>query len=142
MSIINAVVIDEVITKISCFFLCFFCLTTLGLETWSSRKTAMFLISHRLKKYKNLNPELHKWCKNVVNVENCNFLRVNCRFLLVIWVKWKQSECSITLFYFSTFYSLFLPFFVLEIFKFKYDTFFMRNSTAISKFDWFEQPCS
>ena len=78
----------------------------------------------------------------MVNVENCNFLKVNCRFLLVIWVKWKQSVSSITLLYSSTFCSLFLTFFVLEIFKFKDDTFLVRNSAAISKFDWFEQPCS
>ena len=76
----------------------------------------------------------------MVTVENCNFLKVNCRFLLVISVKLKQSVCFITLLYSITFYSLFLPFFVLEIFKFKYDTFFVRNSTVISKFDWFEQP--
>ena len=50
------------------------------------------------------------------------------------------AVCSITLLYSSAFYRLFLPFFVLEIFKFKYDTFFIRNSAAISKFDWFEQP--
>ena len=78
----------------------------------------------------------------MVNVKNCNFLKVKCRFLLVIGVKWKQSVCSITLLYSSTFYSLFIPFFVLEIFKFNYDTFFIRNSAAISKFDWFEQPCT
>ena len=46
-----------------------------------------------------------------------------------------KTVCSITLLYSSTFYSFFLPFFVLEIFKFKYDTFFIRNSAAISKFD-------
>ena len=71
-----------------------------------------------------------------------SIFKVNFRFLLVIWVKWKQSVCSITLLYSSTFYSLFLPFFVLEIFKFKYDTFFVRNSAAISKFKWFEQLCA
>ena len=53
----------------------------------------------------------------MVNVENCNFLKVNCRFLLVIWVK--QSVCSVIILYYSTFYSLFLSFFVLEIFNFK-----------------------
>ena len=65
--------------------------------------------------------ELHEWSENVVNVENHQFLKENCEFLSVIWVKWEQSVCSITLLYFSTFYSLFLPFFLLEIFKFKYD---------------------
>ena len=38
----------------------------------------------------------------------------------------KKSVCSITLLYSSTIYSLFLPFFVLEISKFKYDKFFVR----------------
>ena len=69
--------------------------------------------------------ELHEWSENMV--ENYNFLKVNCRFLLVSWVKWKQSVCSKTLLYSSTFNSLFLPFFVLEIFKFN--------------FNWFKQPC-
>ena len=43
-----------------------------------------------------------------------------------------------SLFYSSNFYNLVLPFFVLEIFKFKYNTFFLRNSAGISKFDWLE----
>ena len=42
--------------KIPCFFLCFFCLTPLRLECSRSRKTASFLMSNRLKKYKNLDP--------------------------------------------------------------------------------------
>ena len=48
---------------------------------------------------------------------------------------------STTLPYSSTFYSLFLPFFILEIFKFKYGKFFVRYSGSISKFERFEQPC-
>ena len=46
--------------------------------------------------------------------------------------------CSITHLYYSPFYSLFLPFFVLEIFKFKfkYDKVFVRYSASIS----FEKP--
>ena len=44
-------------------------------------------------------------------------------FLSVIWVKWKQSVCSMVLSYSSAFYSLFLPLFILEIFKFKYGKF-------------------
>ena len=42
--------------KILGFFTCFFCLTPLGLECSRSRKTALFLMSHRLKNYKNLHP--------------------------------------------------------------------------------------
>ena len=55
-------------------------------------------------------------------------------------MKWKYTVCSITLLYSSTFYILFLPFFVLEIFKFKHDKVFVRDSASISKFEWFEQP--
>ena len=40
-------------------------------------------------------------------------------------------------------YSLLLLFFVWEIFKFKYDRFFVRHSASISEFKWFdEEPCS
>ena len=50
--------------------------------------------------------------------------------------------CSITLLYSNTFYSLFpIPFFVVKIFKIKYDKIFVRHSASISKFEWFEQPC-
>ena len=125
--------------KISCFFLCFFCLTPMGLENSSCRKTASFLTSCRLKNYKTLHPQSFTNGVKMVNVENCSFFKVNCGFLLVSWEKWKQSVRSITLLYSSTFYGLFLPFFVLEIFKFKYDMLFVINSAAISKFDWFEQ---
>ena len=76
----------------------------------------------------------------MANVENCQFLKRNSKFFSVISVKWKQSVCSITLPYSTTFYSLFLPFFVLEIFKLKYDKFFVRHSTSTSRFEWFEQP--
>ena len=47
-------------------------------------------------------------------------------FQSYIWEKWKQSICSITLPYSSTFYSLFLPFFVFQ------QIFWI----------WFEQPWS
>ena len=80
--------------------------------------------------------ELHKWSGNVVNVESRQFLKEGCKFLSVIWVKWKLSVFSVTLLYSSTFYSLFLPIFVLVIFKFKYDKVFVRHSASISKFEW------
>ena len=47
----------------------------------------------------------------MVNVENCQFLKRNCNFLLVLWVKWKQTVYFITVLYFTAFYSFFLPFF-------------------------------
>ena len=82
---------------------------------------------------------LHEWSENVVNVENHQVLKINCEFLSVIWIKWKQSVSSTTPCS-STFYSLFLSFFVLEIFIFKYDKFFIRHCASISKFKWFDQP--
>ena len=65
--------------------------------------------------------KLRKWSENVVNVENHQFLKGNCNLLL-------------TLYYSCTFYSLFLAFFVLKIFKFKYGKFFIRHSASISNF--------
>ena len=66
---------------------------------------------------KSASMELHEWSENMVNVQNCQFLKENCWFLSVIRATRKQSVCSITLLYSCTFYSLFLPFFVLEIIK-------------------------
>ena len=80
--------------------------------------------------------ELREWSENTVNVDNGNFLKINYEFLSVIQVKWTQSVCYIIRLYSSTFYGLFLPFFVLKIFKFKY----VRHSASISKFEWLEQP--
>ena len=49
---------------------------------------------------------------------------------------------SITLFILALFTACFYHFFVLEIFKFKYDMVFVRHSASISKFEWFEQLCN
>ena len=103
--------------NISCFSLCFFCLSFLRLESAKIRKMALFLVSHTLNKYKNLHPRS-------------------------FWVKWKQSVCSTALLRSNTFYNFFLPNFVLEIFKFKYDKLSIRHSASISIFKWFEQPCT
>ena len=129
-------------TKISGFFLCFFSvnlpsrLTLLGLQCSRIRKTASIPMSHRPKKYKNLHPQIrapqmeqkHDKCWNSPIFEG------KLQVLSVIWVKWKQPVCSITLCCPSTFYSLLMLFFVLEIFKFKYGKFFIRYSASISKF--------
>ena len=123
--------------KISCFF----CLTPWDWNVLESERP------------------LHSWCHiGCGNTNTCihrasqmkqkrgkcwkwQLLKVNCKFLSVIWVKWKQPVCFIILIYSSTFYSLFLPFFVLEISKFQYDKFFIRHCASISKFEWSEQPC-
>ena len=91
--------------KISCF-LCFFCLTPLGLECSRSRKTASFLMSHRLKKYKNLHPRSFT-----------SIFEGKLQVLSVIWVKWKWSVCSITLLYSSTFCTFFLACFYNFLFR-------------------------
>ena len=129
--------------KISCFF----CLTPLRLEYSRMRKTTWFLTSHRLKKIqKSASMELQEWSENVVYVEIHHFLKGNCKFFQLSECVMKTVNwlvCSITLHPYSiTFYSLFLPFFVLEIFKCKYDKFFIRHSASIFKFEWFEQPCN
>ena len=122
------------------FLLFFFLLCPLRLEFSRIRKTTSFLTSNKLKIDKSASTDLHGLRENVVNVENSQFLRRNGSFFSVSWVKWNQSVYSITLPCSRIFYSLFLPFLVLEIFEFKYDKFFVRHSTSISKFKWFEQP--
>ena len=92
---IRFLVIRVLKPKISCFMWCFFCLTPLRLECSRIGKTALFLTSHRLKKYKNLHPwSFTEWSENVVNVEN-QFLKGNCKgfFQLSDWNE--KSVCSI-----------------------------------------------
>ena len=61
------------------FFHVLFLLTApLRLEFSRSRKTASFLKSHGLKKYKNLHPQrFMNGSKNMANVENRQFLKEN-----------------------------------------------------------------
>ena len=69
-------------------------------------------------------------------------------WFLNVWLQHKNGwTCPMTDHYLhhcysSTSYSLFLPFSVLDIFKFRYDKFFIRRSASISKLEWFEQPCA
>ena len=115
--------------KISCFFSCFFCLTPLRLEC-SGPKICIHGASR-------MGQKCGKCWKSPI------FLReIASFFQLFEWNENSQSVCFITLPYSSTFYSLFLSFFVLEVFKFKYNKFFVRHSASISKFEWFEQPWS
>ena len=124
--------------KILCF-LCFFSLTPLRLECSRSRKTASFLMSPRLKKYKNLNP--WSFMNGVRKHGKCGKSSIfDGKLWVIIYLSEMKIVSSVTLLYSSTFCSLLLPFFVLEIFKFKYDKVFVRHSVSISKFEWFEQP--
>ena len=54
--------------KISCFFLCFLCLTPLRLECSRSRKTASFDVTYAEEIEKSASTGLHEWSENVVNV--------------------------------------------------------------------------
>ena len=102
-------------------FLVFFLLNPLRLEFSRIRKTTLFLTAHMPKKYKN---QLHEWSKNVVNVENPQVLKRNCKFLLVIWVKWKQSGCFIT--------SLILVLFTPCFYNFLFRRYLNSNMTSFS----------
>ena len=82
--------------------------------------------------------------KKVVPLKITNFWKKNCKILSVWWVvkmKIVTMLYNSSLFYSSTFYSLFIPFFVLKIFKFKYLwQGFCQTSASISRFKWFEKP--
>ena len=76
---------------ISWFFLVFFLFNAPGAGKFKLQKDCFVLdITKAEEIQKSASTELHEWSENVVNVENCNFLKVNCGFLLVFLVKWKQ----------------------------------------------------
>ena len=103
--------------KIFLLVTCFFCLTTLRLECSRSRKTTSFLsdITQAEKMQNSASTELHEWSENMANIENCQlkFLKENCAFLS--YLSKMKIVSVITLLYSSKFYSLVVPFFVLEI---------------------------
>ena len=86
--------------KISCFFLCFF-----GAGKFKLQKNHFVLdITKAEEIQKSASTELHKWSKNVGNVENCNFLKVNCGFLLINLSEMK----TVSMFYNSSLLEYFL----------------------------------
>ena len=81
--------------KISC--LCFFCFTSLRLECFRSRKTALFLMSHWLKKYKNLHPQsFTNGAKTWYKVKIANFWRKIASYLSEM--KTISMFCNLSLF--------------------------------------------
>ena len=87
--------------KISCFF-CFFCLILLMLECSRSRRTTSFLMSHRLKKYKDRDPwsftngKRGKCWKLPILEGNCKFFQLYDRrrnFSLVARYSLKFTCC-------------------------------------------------
>ena len=107
--------------KISCFFSLLFLFNPRRMKLEKTLYSWPHIGLRNTKKISST--ELHKWSESMVNVENCNFLKVSCNFQSLVWVKWKQSVCSISFLYSTTFYIFFLPFVVLKIFKFKYGNF-------------------
>ena len=94
-------------TKIPRFFSCFSCLTPLRLEYSRGRKTASFLMSNTLKKYKNLDPQsfTNRASENVINVENCKYLKYFSSTILVLFTTcfyhflfWRYLNSSMTSF--------------------------------------------
>ena len=124
------------------FFLMSFLFHPLWLECSRIRKTASCLTLHRHRIQKSASMEPHKWSENVVNCLKLSIFEGK----LQVFMSYLSEMKTVSMFYnswcSSTFYSLFLPFFVLLIFKFKYDKFFIRYSASISKFEWFQQHCS
>ena len=105
--------------KISHFLMCFFCLTP---WSWNVLGAERLLRSWHHIGWRNTKICIHGASRMERKRGKCwkspifeGKLRVFISYLSEM-----KIVCSITLLYSSTFYSLFLPFFVLEIFKFKY----------------------
>ena len=129
--------------KFSCFLLVFFCLTPLRLEcSRRSWKTASWFLTTHIG-WRNTKICIHGASRMERRRGKCwkSPIFEGKLQAFISYLSEMKIVCSITLLYSSTFYSLFLPFFVLEIFKFNYDKVFIRHSASISKFKWFELPC-
>ena len=71
--------------KISRFFTCFFCLTHLGTGMFQEQKDRFVPDATQAEEIrKSASTELHEWSKNMVNLENCIFLKEHCEFLSLI----------------------------------------------------------
>ena len=115
-----------------------FCLTSLRLERSRSRKIASFLTSHRLKRYK-ICINGASWIKRKRG--KCWISQIfEGKLWVFIYSLSEMKIWSVTPLYSSPYYSFFLPFFVLEIFKIKDDKVFIRHSASISKLECFDQP--
>ena len=117
--------------KISHFFTCFFCLTPSG---WNVLEAERPLRSWRHIGWRNTKICIHGASRMERKRGKCWKLPIFEGKLRVFisYLSEMKIVCSITLLYSSTFYSLFLSFFVLEIFKSKYEKVFVRHSASIS----------
>ena len=110
-----------------------FWICCLRLKCSRSRKTASFLMSHRLKKYiQSASTELHEWSENEVNVASKCWKSPIFEGKLQVFISYLNEMKIVNMFYNSSLflasYSLFLPFFVPEIFKFKHTTKFSSQT--------------
>ena len=110
------------------------------MECTRIRKTMLFLTSHDQRNTKICIHRALQIKQKPVKCWKLPFFEDKLQ-VFVSYLSEMKIVCSITLPCSSTFYSLFIPYFGLEIFKFKYGKFFTRHSASISKFEWFEQPC-
>ena len=69
--------------KISRFFRCFFLFNPLEAGMFQKQKDRFVPdITLTQEIQKSASVELHKWSKSMVNVENCKFLKENCKFFI------------------------------------------------------------
>ena len=66
------------------FFLVFFLFNAPGAGKFKLQKDRFILDVTWEEIQKSASTELHEWSENMINVENCKFLKVDCGFLLVI----------------------------------------------------------
>ena len=86
------------------FFLVFFLFNPWGWNVLGSERLVYSWCHIDWRNTKSTSTKLHKWSENMVNVENCQFLKDNYEFLVDIWVIWKQSVCSILVLFTACFY--------------------------------------
>ena len=111
-------------TKISGFFMWFFCLTPWG---WNVLEAERPLRSWRHRGWRNTKICINRASWLEWKHGKCWKLSVfeGTLRVFISYLSEMKIVCCITLLYSSTFYSLFLSFFFLKIFKFKYDKVFI-----------------
>ena len=123
------------------FFSCFFCLTPLGLESSSSRKTALFLTSLG---WRNTKIYIHRASRMERKPGKCWKLQLfEAQFQVFIRLsKWNENSQYVLLLFFilALFATCFYHFLFWRYLNSSMTCVFFINSAAISRFDWFEQP--
>ena len=123
--------------KISRFFV--FSVNPLGLECSRSRKTALLLTWHKLKKCKNLHP---------YGASRMVWKRGRCwkspifEGKLWVFIEWNENNENEKLFFILAFFTACFYHFLFwgYLNSSMYEKVFVRHAAPISKFKWFEQP--